>query len=299
MGTNAMIWDADPLEGGRPLGWFAMDGHPDSLATLAGASTRKSFLLRVKALARHKDRHFFEPLPGRWMAWPASGYFVMDFGYWWDEAEGCVMFVQRQSAARRLTPEVARDHDAWPEWDEKHPRHVGAFLPELHATVDPRSDQPKHRWASFREWVGEQEAARILEGEADMEIARFGVTKGTWAPEDWGGYFTVRDSSGTLLGHNRSLNRACGMSVPLMRHPLGPENGDFDRHYRLYSVEAFLMEARDGDAHVRRSGGQYQVMIDHPAAGRVETASDLLAEALLKARRILHAHPGFVLPSPR
>lgn len=296
MGTMAMFWDANPLGGGRPLGWFGMDGHPDTLATMAHAPSRKSFLLRLKAQARRSNRYFIEPLPGRWMAWPAFGYFVMDFGYWWDESEGCVMFVHRQSAPRRLSPEVARDHAAWPEWQEKHPPHVGAFLPEIHASVDPRSDQPKHRWTSFRECDGEQEAARILEGEADMEITRIGRTKGTWSPEEWEGYFTVRDSSGDLLGHNRCLNRACGMSVPLMRHPLGPENGDFDYHYRVYSVEAFLMEAAEGDAHVRRNGGLYEVMIDHPAAGRVETTSDLLAEALLKARRILHSSPGFRLP---
>jgi hypothetical protein len=273
-----------------------MDGHPDSLATLAEAGTRKSFLLRVRAQARSKYRHFFEPMPGRWMCWPASGYFVMEFGYWWDEAKGKVMFVQRQSAPVTLTPGRARNSAKWPAWNEKHPPHVNAFLPELHATVDPRSDQPKHRWSSFREFDGEQEAARIVEGTSDVEIVRVGPTKGTWAPEGSDGYFELRDSSGLLLARDRKLNKACGMAAYGIRRPLGPANGDFDLHYRLYSIEAFLMEARDGNAHVRREGKEYRVAIDHPVAGHVEASSDLLAEALLMVRRKLHAHPGFSLP---
>lgn len=295
MGTMAMFWDGDPVRGGRAIGWLGMDGHPNSLETLAHATSRKSLLIRLKAIKRRRGRHWIDPRPGCWAYWAGSGYCVMDFGYWFDEARGRTMVISHRSAPMELTPEIAVDPQLWPKWHLVHEPHVHVPLPELHVTADPDDGLLLHRWSAADESVGEVDAARLLLGQADVEISRIGRTMGMWAPDGWAGMFEVSDANGKPLGSGRRLASACGESSRRVWGDLGPVNPDARNHYKLYSVEALFEEFPIGDASVSRDGRVFTARVQHALAGEVVAESQQLHEALLTVRRRLHSVPGFRL----
>ena len=309
MGTAAIIWDRDPRKGGTCLGWTGGDGHPDRMRELAEASGPTGFRAAARIIAA-KYTHWQLPQPGRWWNWPSDGLFVKDYGYWWDEERGCPVVVHYQWGPVPLTPELTETPEAWPGHNDgpPNPDLIGVPLPELFTTVDPRNRPAGvvlHRRSSARDDEGDA-AEQLLErfGDTAFTIERPADAKGigTW-DQDKPRLIRVLDAEGTIIACGRHLPQAIRAGAHALRAAgdagwLAPKDQMSHREPTtfLYSVEDLLREARRGTARIhRRPGRVYEVELDHPLAGPVRTSSDDLAEALLLARRIVLAAPGFRL----